>query len=146
MEQEILFYTTKGNYGFMTNFARFFQMVDGIMYPTNEHYYQSEKANNIALKMWIANAPNPYAAMMAGRNLRPKEMVENWEEIKFDIMLKGLRAKFSQNIIAKTKLFATNDVIIHEDSPTDLIWGKLGQDMLGKLIMQVRDELRLNKI
>jgi predicted NAD-dependent protein-ADP-ribosyltransferase YbiA (DUF1768 family) len=42
----------------------------------------------------------------------------------------------------KEKLLATGDAILHEDSPTDVFWGKKGEDWLGKLLMKVRDEIR----
>lgn len=139
--KDVLFYTTKDEYWFLTNFARVPQTIDGITYPTNEHYYQSEKAIVPELKLWIANAPNPYAAMLAGRNLREKELNPDWDIIKFDVMLRGLRAKFFQNVEIQRLLLATGDAAIHENSPTDLVWGIKGQDMLGKLLMKVRAEL-----
>jgi len=146
-EKVILFYGRKENeYGWLSNFERSPQVVDGIEYPTNEHYYQAQKANSEDFKKWIASAPNPFAAMKAGRALRPEEFVENWGDKKYQVMLTGLRAKYSQNEKLKQKLLATGNISIHEDSPTDMIWGIKGKDMLGKLIMQVRDELRNNHL
>jgi N-glycosidase YbiA len=141
-KKQILFYGRKNEYGWMSNFERAPQIVDGLEYQTNEHYYQATKANSEVFRKWIADAPNPFAAMKAGRALRPEEMTDNWEDIKFDIMLKGLLAKYSQNPDLKQKLLDTGDMDIHEDSPTDMIWGIRGKDMLGKLIMKVRSELR----
>ena len=141
--QEILFYTTKNELGWLSNFYKSVQVVDDIVYWTNEHYYQSQKTTVPHLKAWIASAPTAYAAMMAGRQcIRKIQLVENWDEIKYDIMLKGLRAKFSQNELLKAKLLQTGKAVIHENSPTDMIWGIKGKDMLGKLIMQVREELQ----
>ncbi len=57
-------------------------------------------------------------------------------------MKNGLRAKFTQNSDLKEKLLATGNAVLHEDSPTDMIWGAKGKDMLGKLLMQIREELR----
>lgn len=142
-QAQINFYFRKEEYGWLSNFWRAKQHINDVYYKTNEHYYQSQKAKMIAEWNWIANAPSPFLAMIAGRALRKgKELKDDWEEIKVDIMLKGLRAKFSQNHELKEKLLATGDVIIHEDSPNDMFWGKKGKDMLGKLLMQVRDELR----
>lgn len=141
-ENEIYFYSNKEEYGFLSNFERSKQIVDGIEYATNEHYYQSQKANNEEIRKWIREAPNPFLAMKAGRSIREKEMVENWDTIKFDVMEKGLYAKFNQNPILKEKLLKTNDLALHEDSPTDLIWGIKGKDMLGKLLMKIRNRLR----
>lgn len=141
-EKVILFYSRDDEYGWLSNFERSYQIVNGISYQTNEHYYQAMKANSEEFRKWIADAPNPFAAMKAGRSLREKEMTANWESIKFRVMLTGLRAKFSQNGQLKQKLLDTGDMPIHENSPTDMIWGIKGKDMLGKLLMQVRDELR----
>jgi ribA/ribD-fused uncharacterized protein len=113
-----------------------------VYYSTNEHYYQSQKAKERDVYIWISNAPNPYLAMIAGRALREgKELVDDWDSIKVDVMLKGLRAKF-ENPELREKLLATGDAVIHEDSPTDMFWGKKGEDWLGRLLMQVRDEIK----
>ena len=134
----IKFYSTKDEYGWLSNYARHY-FGD---YPTNEHFYQSKKAITTQMENWIRNAPTPYAAMMAGRSLRPKEVRSDWDDVKINIMLEGLRKKFSHPMF-KNKLLATCDEEIHEDSPTDMFWGILGKDMLGKLIMKVREELRI---
>ena len=42
----------------------------------------------------------------------------------------------------KQKLIDTGDARLHEDSPSDMFWGVKGKDMLGKLLMEVRDKLR----
>lgn len=143
-KKKILFYGRKDEYGWLSNFERSPQLVDGYEYPTNEHYYQAMKANSEEFRQWIASAPHPYAAMKAGRALRSEssEIRQDWDNIKFDIMLKGLRAKYSQNPDLKRKLIATGDADIHENSPTDMVWGIKGKDMLGKLLMKVRDELK----
>lgn len=138
----ILFYGRKDEYGWLSNFERSPIVIDGMTYPTNEHYYQDQKANTEEFRKWISDAPNPYAAMKAGRSLRTDEMRFDWENVKFDIMLKGLRAKFNQHDYLRKKLIETGDMQIHEDSPTDMVWGIKGMDMLGKLIMKVREELK----
>jgi ribA/ribD-fused uncharacterized protein len=140
---EINFYSRKeGNYGWLSNFWQAAQVVDGAEYPTNEHFYQSQKANNPALAEWIRSAPTPFAAMKAGRSLRPTELVQDWNSIRVDVMAIGLRAKFTQNPDLKFKLLATGYATLHEDSPSDMYWGKRGEDMLGRLLMQIREELR----
>lgn len=42
----------------------------------------------------------------------------------------------------RIQLGAMGDAVIHEDNPDDPFWGKNGKDMLGKLLMQVRQEIR----
>ncbi len=147
MTKEINFYSRKKEYGFLSNFWRSEQKMlisdnSYCIFPTNEHYYQSEKAKDEEVKRWIASAQTPYLAMMAGRSLRPQEMVDKWEDKKVEIMLKGLRAKFAQNTELRLRLLNTGDAILHEDSPMDMFWGKKGRDMLGILLMQVREEIK----
>jgi ribA/ribD-fused uncharacterized protein len=144
MTKEIYFYSRKDEYGWMSNFERSPQFVEWKWYKTNEHYYQSIKAVDKHIAKWIADAPNPYLAMKAGRSLRPEEFSDNWEDIKVDVMLNGLRAKF-KNPTLREKLLNTGDAILHEDSATDMFWGVKGQDMLGKLLMKVREEIRNEK-
>jgi ribA/ribD-fused uncharacterized protein len=140
---DIRFYSTKGPFGWMSNFYKSIQILDNVVYWTNEHYYQSQKSTRNDLRNWIASAPTAYAAMIAGRQcLRQKRDFDlEWDIRKAQVMKTGLFAKFSQNPVLWKKLVDTGNAIIHENSPDDLYWGVKGQDMLGQLIMQVREEL-----
>jgi len=141
--EEINFYTRNSEYGWCSNFWRVPQCVDGVWYPTNEHFYQSMKAKYPATQEWIRLAPSAFLAMKAGRMLRPgKDGVMGWDDVKVGIMMVGLRAKFLHNVELRDKLLGTGASPIHEDSPTDMIWGKKGQDLLGRCLMQVREEIR----
>jgi len=152
MVKEILFYSRKPNdYGFLSNFYPAKMAIEDKVYATNEHYFQSMKAIKPELREWIRTAPTPYAAMIMGRNLRPHkgEFDLEWESPtpafphkKIGVMLDGLRFKFNQNPDIRTKLIATGDAILHEDSPSDMVWGRKGEDWLGKLLMIVRKDLR----
>lgn len=145
MPKEINFYSRKEEYGWMSNFWRQSMVIDGVIYPTNEHYYQSQKAKDEHISEYVRTAPTPYLAMVLGRALRPHEMVDNWKDKRVEVMLKGLRAKFKQDRELKQKLLDTGNAVLHEDSPIDIFWGKKGKDMLGKLLMQVREELKINE-
>jgi ribA/ribD-fused uncharacterized protein len=66
----------------------------------------------------------------------------DWEDVKVDIMRKALEAKFTQ-IPELTKLLKdTGSRELIEASPKDSYWGygrdKKGQNMLGKLLMEIR--------
>ena len=145
---DILFYSRDEKYGWLSNFYRAKQIIDGVEYPTNEHFYQCMKARDKLLKIWIRNAPYPYYAMKVGRLLRleKKEIFSDWEDVKVSVMAIGLLAKFTQNPDLKQKLLDTGDASLHENSPTDMFWGIKGKDMLGKLLMKVREELRCKKL
>ncbi len=139
--EPIFFYTVLDKYGFLSNFYRSPQRVDGKVYRTNENYYASKKAADPSVEWWIATAPTPFLAMNAGRSLRKgKELREDWDKVKVETMLRGLMAKFGQNNILRANLLATGKREIHEKSAHEF-WGSGGQDQLGKCLMKVREEL-----
>lgn len=144
---DIFFFIREEPHGFLSNFWRNGQVVDDIYYISNELYYQCQKAKEDPVRKWIYNAPSPYLAMVVGHNLRKgKEVRDDWNEsLRIEIMLKGLRAKFTQNPELSDMLLATCDAKLHENNPDDFFWGYAngkGKDLLGKLLMQVREELR----
>ena len=143
-ESDIYFYgRTKGRvdgcYRFLSNFYRTTFAINGKDYATVEHYFQSMKYPGTELEEQIRLAPTPIAAKkLAWEHSTPAD----WDHRKEDIMLTALRAKFMQNPKLAEKLVATGEARLHEDSPKDFYWGVRGRDRLGKLLMQVRDELR----
>jgi hypothetical protein len=155
MPEIIKFFNPEDPYGFLSNFWRSEECLedsDGNLwcYRTNEHFYQSMKAKNAIMSDWIKQAPSAFMAKRASRALKPDEIVDDWETKKVEVMLLGLRAKFGSrfNQDIKNQLLATGDAILVEDSPTDMFWGGSlpgSQNMLGRLLMQVREELRSKK-
>jgi predicted NAD-dependent protein-ADP-ribosyltransferase YbiA (DUF1768 family) len=71
----------------------------------------------------------------------------DWDDVKIDIMRKALVAKFTQHPQLKNLLLSTSDRPIVEDSPRDDFWGRgknyNGQNWLGRLLMEVREECRV---
>ena len=75
-----------------------------------------------------------------------------WIENRERIVKRGLSCKFFQNQSMKDLLVKTGSKIIAEGSPYDKIWGTgksvdvtnpnqwIGSNLLGKLLMQVREE------
>lgn len=108
-------------------------------YATVEHYFQAMKATNKMDHDFIAYAKSPSVAKQRGRGT---QLRKDWEEVKYEVMLTGLREKFKNPTYAWF-LLDTGDSIIREDSPTDFIWGyrNNGQNLLGKALMQVREEI-----
>lgn len=70
----------------------------------------------------------------------------DWDEIRLQVMKHCLLAKFTQNAKLKDLLLATGDAEIIEDSPRDSFWGigknGDGSNWLGRLLMEVRSELK----
>lgn len=80
-----------------------------------------------------------------------------WGQHKFDIVKRANYAKFSQNKGLRRKLFQTGNKALVEVSPFDVVWGIgldegaaretapefwPGQNLLGKIVTEVRDALR----
>jgi len=139
---DIFFWTRHDEHGYCSNFYGSPIEVNGKTYPTVEHFYQASKTLVPEEKEMIKNLPTPKEAKFAGYHvtLRPY-----WDDIKYNIMLVGLRAKFTQHEDLRMKLLSTGSSILHENSPWDIYWGYAkgkGLDMLGKALMQVRYELQ----
>lgn len=70
----------------------------------------------------------------------------DWDAVKVDIMRNILRAKVDQHEYVRRKLLATGNRELIEDSWRDDFWGwglnRDGQNMLGRLWMEIRTDLR----
>lgn len=146
----IKFYSrSSGGYEAFSNFARYGFRVDGQYYETNEHFFQSKKFEGTAHETAVAAAPGPGTAQRWGKD-RSRPLRSDWEQVKHDVMLTGLRAKFTQNPQLLKLLLSTSSEELIEDSPVDYYWGcgksGSGKNMLGKLLMQLREQLRVEGV
>lgn len=145
-EKVIKFYRTKDPYGAFSNFSRHAVFVAGKIWPTVEHYYQAAKfaCENRQEKIRLAKSPIKAAQMGRDRN---HPVHASWDDKwRIPIMHRALLAKFSQHPDLKDLLLGTGDALLVEDSPTDYFWGwgkeRTGKNMLGNLLMDVRNSLR----
>lgn len=142
-------------YGFLSNFAGSPFNYDGKSWPTVEHAFQAHKTIDVLERYEIRTAPSPGDAKFLGRGatLRPR-----WNNMKRDLMRLLVRLKFQHNPILAERLVETNDAeIVEGNTWHDNIWGDCycamckniqGQNWLGKILMEVRQELvnsKLNK-
>lgn len=134
----------RGEYDFLSNFSRYgFTDEKGTYWKTSEHYYQAMKKSNDPIYQAMVNvAKSPGDAKRLGYGKQP----DNWHDISLDVMRKALRYKFDQNADIKQKLLDTGDsVLIEGNDWGDTFWGQVngkGHNMLGKLLMELRDEYR----
>ena len=138
----------KGEYAFLSNFSTINIEIKGQVWPTSEHMYMACKTTDPAVQEQIRKAYTPGYAKKLGRQL---QLRPDWEQIKDEAMLRVLRAKFKGNEEHRNKLLATgNDTLIEGNYWHDNYWGSCmcqrcgnqGKNMLGKLLMQVREELQ----
>jgi len=145
LEGQVYFYPPE--YYVFDNFSSFQVEYRGKVYPTSEHAYQSSKfvKTDPELAEKIRNAKSAHEAFkLAEANKNKRE--ENWDDIKLGVMKKILHCKVSQHEYVMKKLLQSGNREIVEDSWRDDYWGwgedRKGKNMLGKLWMEVRNEVR----
>ena len=136
----------EGEYAFLSNFYFSPMIIDNVVYTTNEHFFQAMKSLNPKERQSIVLAPTPGKAKRLGRKV---SLRKDWEDIKEEVMLTGLRHKFSNPELRKKLLATGNEELIEGTTWHDNYWGICdceacggqGKNRLGKLLMQVREEL-----
>lgn len=143
-DTQVFFY--EQDYYVLSNFSAFMIMWSGEIFPTSEHAYHWAKFPDDPLKqssLRIASSAH-LAFKMAERWKQYRR--PDWDEIKVDMMRGILQAKVEQHEYVCRKLLATGDRELIEDSWRDPFWGwgenRDGQNMLGKLWMEIREKLR----
>lgn len=118
----------------------------GISWPSAEHLFQAGKTTSGEVAEWIRQSDTPGMAKSRGRAI---EVRPDWNEIKLDVMLKVVTAKFMQNPDLAEKLVATGDEdLIEGNWWGDKFWGidlkqkyPSGENWLGRLLMILRAQL-----
>lgn len=135
----------RDEYYFLSNFYNTPVIYGGIQYQNNEAAFQAQKVLSDDIKKEFSNLP-PNLAKRKGRKV---PLRSDWEEVKFGIMHDICKCKFTQNEDLKEKLLSTGDEYLEEGNTWgDRIWGTVngkGQNHLGKILMDVREELKPNK-
>ena len=153
-DQGIYFQRNNGPYFEFSNFyvPEIAIKIDNEEWISTEHYYQaskyfhkkksSKKYKKLIKKIKNASTPREAKAVAYDTDL---EIENEWNVKKYEVMLKAVRAKFSQNKKLKSLLMATGNRRIIEHSCKDLYWGNgcndKGMNFLGRILMQVRTEL-----
>lgn len=146
------FYKSKDPFYEFSNYYKSPFTIDGDTYQTVEHYYQQAKFCDLKYKQTIREASTPNKArVLATQKIgggykwrtdlnpciqdsldRGVQLRSDWEDVKVDIMFKGLHAKFTQNKNLCELLKSTGNKHIYENSPRDSFWG-VGKDNTGKI-------------
>ena len=144
------FYKEFGELGYLANYSNHSFFDNGIFYKTVEHYYQSHKFDDEKLINKILACDTPKEASNIGRDRNNKKK-DDFD--KLSVMYQGLYLKFSQNKDIRSKLIETRNKTIREMSVKESYWGVGpnldGENHIGKLLMQVRDNIKkdlLNEI
>jgi ribA/ribD-fused uncharacterized protein len=148
MADTINFYRVSDEYGCFSNFAPYPIDLDGKRWPTSEHYFQAQKFEDPQDQDAIRQEKSPMIAARMGRD-RKKQLRRDWESVKVAVMRKAVRAKFTQHPDPRATLLATGDARIVEHTENDHYWGDggdgSGKNWLGKILMEIREELQADR-
>ena len=145
-----MFYRAWHAYGEFSNFYMAEVHIDGKTWPSTEHYYQASKfPTDPEYQEKMRTTPKCGSVFRLGK--RRQGFHPDWEKVKDDVMFKALKVKFSPDHHPELceKLLSTGDAQLVEHVKRDRYWGdggdmgtgKVGKNMLGKLLMKVRDEI-----
>ncbi|MDF3288276.1 NADAR family protein [Streptomyces sp. RB6PN23] len=132
--------------------------VDGVRYPTAEHWMMAGKARlfgdeRTAAEVLAAGHPNEAKAL--GRQVRGFDE-ELWARHRWDLVVEGNVAKFGQHPALRDFLLGTRSRVLVEASPLDRVWGIglaadderaadparwRGSNLLGFALMEARSRL-----
>lgn len=135
-----------GKYEFLSNFYQCRVCYCFELYPSVEHAFQALKTLDEGHRAEIRLASTANEARRLGKRapLRP-----DWEDVKRDVMMSLLNAKFSQNHMLRDRLEDTGDCLLIEGNTWhDRHWGAVwsdaleaweGENKLGLMLMEIRD-------
>ena len=128
-------------YRYLSNFFTSPIEVDGEIYPTAEHAYHAAKTSDPLLKKMIRGATTPGKAKGLGHDV---PLRRDWEEVKISIMKDLLKRKFSIPELKEKLLETKGHELIEGNYWNDTFWGVcggVGENHLGKLLMEIRNEI-----
>lgn len=133
-------------YRFLSNFWEAAVTVTGIPYKNTEAAYQAAKTTDMNIRAQFSDL-NAHDAKRMGKKI---ELRPDWDIIKIEVMELVLRAKFMTHPGLAARLIATGDRHLYEfNTWGDTTWGIVrratgqlyGQNLLGKLLMNIREDL-----
>lgn len=144
---DILGFKTKDGTKWLSNFwpCRI-QAADALVFQSVEAAFQAAKHKSPERRLKISEM-SAYEAMIEGRRGEPQA---GWDKMAVSVMLTFLNQKFEEPYLAD-KLKATGSRRIAETNDWgDTYWGEnsdqIGENVLGRLLMLVRERLVLEDI
>ncbi|HTK34596.1 MAG TPA: NADAR family protein [Caulobacteraceae bacterium] len=148
-DDQVFFY--EQDFYVLSNFSSFEVVWSGLTFKTSEHLYHwlrfilSEEPDAHQIAGAVKEARSAHDAFKIAQEHKSLQ-VANWDKTKVGRMRAVLQEKANQHEYVRRKLLATGERELIEDSWRDDFWGwgpnRDGQNMLGKLWMEVRSELR----
>ncbi len=154
----ILIRKVKEEFGWLGNMSPHPVEFEGKTYRTTEALFQALRFDDAVIVEAIQEQKSPMAAKMKAKKYRSRMVVEPLSDTDLDNMRLVLRLKIEQHPKLRNDLLATGDQEIVEDCTkrprgSGLFWGAalqnekwVGENWLGWLWMELRDELREQQV
>lgn len=140
---DINFY--EGPYYLLSNFSAHQVVFEGETWMTSEHAYQASKYQNKEMREKVKNAPSAYLSREYGQAKEGK--IENWDEMKVEVMKNIMREKALQHKDVMDALLSTGESVIIKNHPEDYYWGTglngTGKNVMGIIWMELREEFQI---
>ncbi len=142
-----------GRYAFLSNFYPCLINYQGLEYKSVETFYVAMKVNSDQFinnryytsgdfREMISKLDNPGLAKKIGRLVKLRK---DWDFKKLEYMNWAVREKFKEESLKELLLLTGDDEIVETNFWGDTYWGVckgVGENHLGKILMEVRNELR----
>ena len=131
-------------YRWLSNFEPVQILLNGISFPSVEAAYMSAKSDDPEWKAFCTDPANSPGKIK--RKIKEITLSGHWDTQKVVVMRECIAQKFKKEPF-RTKLLQTGSAYIQEGNRWgDKFWGvclktNSGKNILGKLIMQLREEL-----
>ncbi|MCK9213674.1 MAG: NADAR family protein [Rhodoferax sp.] len=152
--EAVIVYKTKEDFGGLSNMASGYPLqINGVRILTTEALYQACRFPHMPeVQREIIGQHSPMTAKMKSKPHR-KDSRPDWDNVRYKVMRWCLRVKLAQNYEEFGRLLlATRDRPIVEQSRKDDYWGAkladeagdtlVGQNVLGRLLMELREKLK----
>lgn len=152
--EAVIVYKTKEAFGGLSNMASGYPLlINGVVIMTTEALYQACRFPHMPeVQRKIIGQHSPMTAKMMSKPHR-KDSRPDWDEVRYKVMRWCLRVKLAQNYEEFGRLLlATHNRPIVEQSRKDDYWGAkaiddngdtlIGQNVLGRLLMELRDKVK----
>lgn len=149
----------EGRFRFLSNFYPCKIEHKGIKYPSVEHFYVAMKVTEMQLldgvyytaadfREMISRISNPGDVKKIGSRVKIRK---EWDDKKLEFMNWAVREKFKDETLSEMLLSTGDQEIIEGNWWHDNFYGSCsctkcankGENHLGKILMQVREELKL---
>jgi predicted NAD-dependent protein-ADP-ribosyltransferase YbiA (DUF1768 family) len=143
-------------FGWLGNMSPFPILYQGKEWRNTEALFQALRFDDDSLKELVRAEKSPMGAKLKAKGMSDKMVIKQLSEEDVENMRLCINLKIEQHPHLQKELIETGDLPIYEDvtkrgnKGSNLFWGAMlieekwvGQNMLGKIWMEVRNKLRL---